>query len=159
MGPTRSAAAIVKAIVERVECRCDVVEFIVKQIRVGVRGHGNRCVAHSLPKEPQVGTGSTRQRSIGMPQIVHAQIGSADLSRGSAPVDRALPVLQAQPGSLRRCDCRRAWDPCIEPRLQRRHQALRNRNGASTRLRFRITFNELAADLSHRAANTDSTSA
>jgi hypothetical protein len=58
-GQIGSAAADVKTIVERVECGCDVVKLIVKQVCVGVCGHGDRRVAHCLLEESQVGAGST----------------------------------------------------------------------------------------------------
>src|SRR6476661_9735473 len=44
-GQTGSAASLARSIVERVERGGDVVKLIVKQVRVGVRGDGDRCVA------------------------------------------------------------------------------------------------------------------
>ena len=44
-GQTGSAASCARGVVERVERGGDVVKLIVKQVRVGVRGDGDRCVA------------------------------------------------------------------------------------------------------------------
>ena len=60
-GQTVSAASCARGVVERVERGGDVVKLIVKQVRVGVRCDGDRCVAHRLLEESEVSAGPSGQ--------------------------------------------------------------------------------------------------
>jgi hypothetical protein len=57
-------------VVKRVGCRGDVIEFVVKEIGVRVRRHGNGGVAHRLLQQAKVRTCSAGQRRVGVPEIV-----------------------------------------------------------------------------------------
>ena len=67
-GAERSLAAL--KFTQRVEGGGDIVELLVEKVGVGMRGHGDRSVAHRLLKQAKVGSGPPRQRCIGVPQIM-----------------------------------------------------------------------------------------
>jgi hypothetical protein len=52
-----------RAVVERVQCRGDDVEFVVVEIGVDVGGHGDRGMAHRLLQQPNVRAGPPARRA------------------------------------------------------------------------------------------------
>jgi hypothetical protein len=71
MGPNPSALVDLPVSSSASKSRCHVVEFVVVEICVDVRGHGGRRVAHGLLQQSQIGAGPARQGGVGVPQIVH----------------------------------------------------------------------------------------
>src|SRR5258705_5022946 len=70
IGP-KPSALVDRPVIESVQGRSHIVEFVVIEIGVDVRGHGDRRVAHGLLQQPQIGAGPTRQGSVSVPKIVH----------------------------------------------------------------------------------------
>ena len=70
MGPNPSALVDLP-VIECVQGRSHIVEFVVIEIGVDVGGQGDRRVAHGLLQQPQIGAGPARQGSVGVPKIVH----------------------------------------------------------------------------------------
>jgi hypothetical protein len=58
-------------VAERVERHGDVVQLVVKEVGLSVRGDGNGGVAYSFLQQTKVRTGPPRQPGVGMSQIVN----------------------------------------------------------------------------------------
>jgi hypothetical protein len=55
--PGPEPSLVMLKVTQRVEGGSDVVELLVEEVGIDVRGHGNRGVAHRLLKQAKVGSG------------------------------------------------------------------------------------------------------
>ena len=60
------------SLAEGIHCIRDPVKIGVVEISVGMCRHRDRCVPHRHLKELHIGAGGSRERSVGVPQIVGA---------------------------------------------------------------------------------------
>jgi hypothetical protein len=107
IGPKLSAVVCLP-VVERVQSRSNVVEFVVVKICVDVRRPCDRSVAHRLLQQTQICACTAGQGGIRVSKIVHTQRRAANLDDRLAPLDRPLSVLQSEPRPQRGGDRRLA---------------------------------------------------
>jgi len=84
----------------------------VVEIGVSVRGDHDRGVAHRHLQEFQIGAGRSRQRGVGVSEIVHADRGMPEFGDPCPPANGTFPVFESEPRALRRYNRRvGTWAP------------------------------------------------
>jgi hypothetical protein len=93
----------------------------------------------------QIGAGRSRQRGVGVSEVVHAHCGMPEFGDPCPPANGTLPVLEPEPRALRRHDGGFLSRTPLDSAFRDRHQPFRNWHAAATGAALWRSLNEASS--------------